>query len=82
MEEPNSSLLLALVAVALVAVQLNASTKRPLLRLLNTGSISLSIGLVVGSLVALFCDALNKPVPLPFNFDLYMVCLPVFIYHQ
>ena len=82
MEEPNSSLLLALVAVALVAVQLNASTKRPLLRLLNTGSISLSIGLVVGSLVALFCDALNKSVPLPFNFDLYMVCLPVFIYHQ
>ena len=74
MEE--SSLLLALVAVAVMCVQ----TKRT--HLLNTGSIALTIGLVTGALVALLYDALGRPVPLPFNFDLYMVCLPVFIYQQ
>ena len=78
---PDSALLLILVGVALVAVHSHPRWP-PVFRLLNAGSIALSIGLVTGLLVALFYDLLDRPVPLPFNFDLYMFCLPVFVYHQ
>lgn len=76
MEE--SSLLLALVAVVLLCLQLKGCN-----RLLNAGIISLACGLASGAVVAgWFRVLLDRPVPLQFDFDLYMVCLPVFIYQQ
>ncbi len=81
MEE--SSLLLALVGVVLLCLQLKANGQ-VLTRhsVLNTGIISLVLGLATGAVTAGWFRVLQRPVPLHFDFDLYMVCLPVFIYQQ
>lgn len=77
MEE--SSLLLALVGVVLLCLQFKANRQ---VELLNTGIIALVLGLVTGAIVSGWFRVLDRPIPLHFDFDLYMVCLPVFIYQQ